>query len=184
MPSETIGVIAERYAAALFDLADSQGALDQVAGDLKTLNAMIRASADLGRLLDSPVLSRADQGKAIAALAQAAGFSTLTRNFLGLAAQNRRLFALPGMIGAYLARLAARRGEIAASVASAAALTPAQLDALTTTLKTTFGASVELDVKVDPSLLGGLVVKVGSRMVDSSLKTKLQHLKLAMKGVG
>jgi F-type H+-transporting ATPase subunit delta len=184
VPSETIGVIAERYATALFELADTQGALDQVAGDLTTLKAMIGESADFRRLIDSPVLSRDEQGKAIAALSKAAGFTVITSNFLGLAAKNRRLFTLPGIIAAYLARLAARRGEMAASVASAVALSQAQIDTLTATLKKTFGSNVNVETAVDPSLLGGLVVKVGSRMVDSSLRTKLQHLKLAMKGVG
>lgn len=184
MPSETIGVIADRYATALFELADSSGSLDQVAGDLKTLQAMLRESADLRRVVDSPVLSREQQGQAIAAVAKAAGFSELTSKFLGLAAKNRRLFTLSGVIASYLGRLAARRGEKSATVASAVALTPAQQDALTTALKAAFGGNVAVDVKVDPSLLGGLVVQVGSRMVDSSLKTKLQHLKLAMKGVG
>jgi F-type H+-transporting ATPase subunit delta len=184
VPSETIGVIASRYATALFELAEAASALDQVAGDLKTLKAMIRESADLRRLVDSPVLSRAEQGRAIDALAKAAGFSDLTVKFLGLAAKNRRLFALSGIIEAYLGRLAALRGEKSASVASAVELSPAQHDALVSALKTAFGGNVAVDVKVDPSLLGGLVVQVGSRMVDSSLKTKLQHLKLAMKGVG
>lgn len=184
MPSETIGVIADRYATALFELADSQKALDAVAGDLKTLKAMIRESADLRRLVDSPVLTRAEMGKAVAALAEAAQFSDLTRNFLGLLAKNRRLFALNGVIAAFLGHLASRRGELAAEVSSAVPLSQSQLDALSSTLKTAFGGDVAVDVTVDPSLLGGLVVKVGSRMVDSSLKTKLQHLKLAMKGVG
>lgn len=184
MPSETIGVIAERYATALFELAESQGALDQVAGDLKTLKAMVRASADLRRLLDSPVLTRAETGKAIAALAEAAKFASLTANFLGLLAKNRRLFSLIGVIDAYLGRLAAKRGEVSAHVASAVPLSQAQQDALVSSLKSAFGGNVAVDVTVDPALLGGMVVKVGSRMVDSSLKTKLQHLKLAMKGVG
>ncbi len=184
MSSETIGVIAERYATALFELAEGGDVLDQVAGDLKTLKAMIRESADLRRLLGSPVLSRADQGKAVAALVQAAGMSQLTANFLGLVAKNRRLFSVGGMIEAYLGRLAKRRGEMAASVSTAVPLSPAQLEALTTSLKTAFGGNVAVTVAVDPELLGGLVVKVGSRMVDSSLKTQLQHLKLAMKGVG
>lgn len=184
MPSETIGVIAERYATALFELAESQGALDQVAGDLKTLKAMIRDSADLQRLLDSPVLTRAETGKAVAALAQAAKFSGLTANFLGLVAQNRRLFTLDGVINAYLGRLAAKRGELSAQVATAVPLSAAQTEALVANLKASFGGNVAVDVAVDPALLGGMVVKVGSRMVDSSLKTKLQHLKLAMKGVG
>jgi F-type H+-transporting ATPase subunit delta len=184
VPSETIGVIAERYATALFELAESQGVLDQVAGDLKTLKAMIRDSVDLRRLLDSPVLTRTESGKAIAALAEAAKFNGLTVNFLGLVAQNRRLFTLIGVINAYLGRLAAKRGELSAHVATAVPLSQSQLDALVSNLKTAFGGNVAVDVAVDPALLGGMVVKVGSRMVDSSLKTKLQHLKLAMKGVG
>lgn len=184
MPSESIGVIAERYATALFELAESQGVLDQVAGDLKALKTMVRESADLKRLLDSPVLTRAETGKAVAALAQAAKFSALTGNFLGLLAKNRRLFTLVGVIDAYLGRLAAKRGELSANVASAVPLSQAQQDALVSSLKTAFGSNVAVDVTVDPALLGGMVVKVGSRMVDSSLKTKLQHLKLAMKGVG
>ncbi|CAA7623506.1 F0F1 ATP synthase subunit delta [Magnetospirillum sp. UT-4] len=184
MPSETIGVIADRYAAALFDLAETQGSLDRVAADLAALKAMLKESADFRRLIDSPVLSRGDQGKAIAALSASAGFGPLTANFLGLAANNRRLFVLPAIIDAFLRRLAAKRGEVAAHVASAVPLTKAQADSLAATLKTAFGSTVTVETVVDPSLLGGLVVKVGSRMVDSSLKTKLQHLKLAMKGVG
>lgn len=184
MPSESIGVIAERYATALFELAENQGALDQVAGDIKTLKSMIRESADLNRLLDSPVLTRSEQGKAVKALADAAEFGGLTANFLGLVAQNRRLFALPGILEAFLKRLAAHRGEISAQVASAVPLSQAQLDSLVSSLKSTFGGGVAVEASVDPELLGGLVVKVGSRMVDSSLRTKLQHLKLAMKGVG
>jgi F-type H+-transporting ATPase subunit delta len=184
VPSETIGVIAERYATALFELADSQNALDLVASDLKSLKAMVRDSADFNRLLDSPVLTRAEQGKAVAALAAAAQFNALTANFLGLAATNRRLPALPGIVECFLGLLAAKRGEIAAKVLSAVELSQDQIAALEASLKTAFGGNVAVDVTVDPSLLGGLMVNVGSRMVDSSLKTKLQHLKLAMKGVG
>lgn len=184
MPSETTGVIAERYATALFELAEGQGSLDQVAGDLKTLKSMIRESADLVKLLDSPVLTRADQAKAMAALAEAAKFGALTANFLGLVAKNRRLPAILGIIDAYLGRLAAKRGEISAKVSSAVPLSQAQQDALASTLQTIYNGAVAVEVAVDPALLGGMVVQVGSRMVDSSLRTKLQHLKLAMKGVG
>ena len=184
MPSETTGVIADRYATALFDLAEGQNALDLVAGDLKSLKTMIGESADLNRLFDSPALTRAEQGKAVAALADAAQFQGLTKNFLGLVAAQRRLHALPGMIEAFLGFLAKKRGEITAKVVSAVELSQGQFDALVSALKATYGGTVAVDVAVDPSLLGGMVVKVGSRMVDSSLKTKLQHLKLAMKGVG
>jgi len=177
-------VIADRYAGALFELAEAQNALDDVAGDLRTLKAMLHDSADLRRLVGSPVLSRAEQGRAIVAVAKAAGFTDLTTRFLGLAAKSRRLFLSDAVINSYLGRLAARRGERTAEVASAVPLSQAQQDALASALAKTFGGTVAVEVKVDPGLLGGLVVKVGSQMVDSSLKTKLQHLKLAMKGVG
>ena len=185
MASEGTGVsgLADRYAAALFDLADERKALDQVADNLRQLRAMLLDSADLRRLVRSPILSRAEQAKAIAAVAERAGFDPLTRNFLGLVAQNRRLFAVPGMIDAFLARLAARRGEVTAEVTSALALTPAQLGAVNEQLRKAMGSKIAVEVRVDPSLLGGLVVKVGSRMVDASLRSKLHRLQLAMKGV-
>ncbi len=184
MASEGKGVsgLADRYAAALFDLADEAKALDQVAGDLRRLRDMLGESADLRRLVRSPVLSRAEQGKAIGALASQAGFNGLTQKFLGLAAQNRRLFAVPDMIAAFLQRLAARRGEITAEVTAAQELSPAQRDAVTEQLKKAMGSKVAVELKVDPALLGGLVVKVGSRMVDASLRSKLHRLQLAMKG--
>jgi len=174
--------LAERYAAALFDLADERKALDAVAGDLQGLRAMLRDSADLRRVIRSPVLSRDEQGKGIAALADKAQISPLTRNFLGLLAQNRRLFALPDMIESFLHRLAERRGEVTAHVVSAQDLSPQQRDAVNEQLRKAVGRKVAVDIEVDPSLLGGLVVKVGSRMVDASLKSKLHRLQLAMKG--
>ena len=175
--------LAERYAAALYELADEGKALDRVAGDLRALAKLIVDSADLLRMIRSPVLDRRDQGRAIKAVLDAMGADALTQKFLGLVAQNRRLFALPAMIRAYLATLAHRRGEIAAEVASAGKLTPAQEQAVTSALRQAMGAKVTVETRVDPSLLGGLVVRVGSRMVDSSLKTKLQKLELAMKGL-
>jgi F-type H+-transporting ATPase subunit delta len=183
--SEGTGVsgLADRYAAALFDLADERRALDQVADNLRQLRAMLADSADLRRLVRSPILSRIEQGKAIKAVAESAGFDALTRNFLGLVAQNRRLFAVPGMIVAFLARLAARRGEVTAEVTSAQELTPAQLGAVNEQLRKAMGSKIAVEVRVDPGLLGGLVVKVGSRMVDASLRSKLHRLQLAMKGV-
>lgn len=184
MSSEANGAIADRYSAALFELAEQQSALDAVAADLKTLKAMVAESADLRRLLRSPVVSRKDQQKAVEALASKAGFNGLTLKFLGLVAQNRRLFALDGVIEAYLSRLAAKRGEVTAQVASAVVLNETQVGAISAALKKVVGSNVTLDLSVDPALLGGLVVKVGSRMVDGSLRTKLQHLQLSMKGVG
>ena len=185
MASEGKGVsgLAERYGAALFDLADERKELDTVAGDLQTLRAMVRESGDLRRLIRSPVLSREDQGKAIGAIAQQARLSPLTRNFLGLLAQNRRLFALPDMVTSFLQRLAERRGEVTAHVTSAQDLTPTQRDAINEQLRKAVGRKVAVDIQVDPSLLGGIVIKVGSRMVDASLKSKLHRLQLAMKGV-
>jgi F-type H+-transporting ATPase subunit delta len=175
--------LADRYAAALFDLADERKALDAVAGDLESLRAMLRDSADLRRLIRSPVLTREVQGKGIAALAELARVSPLTRNFLGLLAQNRRLFALPDMIGGFLRRLAERRGEVTAHVLTAQDLSPAQREAVNGQLRKAVGRKVAVDIEVDPSLLGGMVVRVGSRMVDGSLKSKLHRLQLAMKGV-
>jgi F-type H+-transporting ATPase subunit delta len=183
--SEGTGVsgIADRYATALFDLADEHKVLDQVADDLRGLRAMLSESADLRRMVQSPVLSRAEQAKGIAAIAECAGCDALTRKFLGLVAQNRRLFAVPGMISAFLAKLAARRGEVTAEVTSAQELTPAQLASVNEQLRRAMGSKIAVEVKVDPTLLGGLVVKVGSRMVDASLRSKLHRLQLAMKGV-
>lgn len=184
MSSAVTGSIAERYSAALFELAEEQSCLDAVAADLKSLKALIAESEDLRRLLKSPVLSRAEQQKAVGALAERAGLSLLSKNFLGLVARNRRLFAVEGMTAAYLARLAKKRGEVTAEVASAVPLADKQIGAIESALKKVVGSNVTLDVTVDPGLLGGLVVKVGSRMVDGSLRTKLQHLQLSMKGVG
>lgn len=176
--------IAGRYATALFELADEKHLLDEVASDLKGLKAMLAGSGDLRRLVLSPVLSRTDQGRAMTAVLDAAKAGPVTRNFAALAASNRRLFALPAMIDSYLAMLAARRGEVTAEVTAATPLTEAQERTLAETLKKLIGAKVAVDLRIDRDLLGGLVVKVGSRLFDSSLRTKLRKLELAMKGVG
>ena len=183
--SEGTGVsgLADRYAAALFELADERKALDQVAADLRSLRQLLAESPDLRRLVRSPILSRVEQGKAIVAVAERAGFDGLTRSFLGLVAHNRRLFAVPAMIEAFLRRLAARRGEVTAEVTSAQELTPAQLSAVNEQLRKAVGSKIAVEVKVDKNLLGGLIVKVGSRMVDASLRSKLHRLQLAMKSV-
>jgi F-type H+-transporting ATPase subunit delta len=176
--------LAARYAAALFELADEAKQLDSVAADLKTVKAMIEGSTDLRRMVRSPVLSRAQQGGALAAVLQQAGIGDLVRRFAALVAENRRLFALVDMIDAYLSDLARRRGEVTATVTSAAELSEAQTAAVTDALKRAVGGKVAVELRTDASLIGGLVVKVGSRMIDSSLKSKLQRLQLAMKGVG
>lgn len=186
MAGETTGVsgLAERYAAALFELADERHALDAVAGDLRELRAMVAGSGDFLRLIRSPVLTRDEQGKAVAALAERAGLSPLTRDFLGVVAANRRLFAVPAMIEAYLQKLAARRGEVTAEIVVAQPLGEARQAALMEQLRRAIGARVTVDIRVDPALLGGMTVKVGSRMVDASLSSRLQRLRLAMRGVG
>jgi F-type H+-transporting ATPase subunit delta len=176
--------LAGRYASALFDLAKADNQLDAVTGDLDSLNAMIGESEDLRRLLDSPVISSDDQGRAISAIAEKAGFNDLTRNFIGVVSGNRRLFVLPAIISAFRDILGAHRGEATAEVVSAAELSDKQLTDLGDSLKKAIGSKVTIDASVDPELLGGLVVKVGSRMVDSSLRTKLQQLRLAMIGIG
>lgn len=186
MASDTTGVsgLAERYAAALFDLADERRMLDEVASDLRQLRAMLEVSGDLMRLIRSPILSRDEQGKAIGALGERAGLSRLVRDFLAVVARNRRLFAVPAMIEAFLAKLAARRGELTAQVTAAQPLSEGQLGALHEQLRHSIGSKVSIDVRVDPGLIGGMIVKIGSRLVDGSLKSKLQRLQLAMKSVG
>ena len=128
--AEQVSGLASRYATALYDLADEQGALDTVAGDLKSLRKMIHESDDFARFIKSPVLTRTEQAGAIKAVAEKAQLSALTQKFLGLAAANRRLFALPGIISGFLSTLATRRGEVAAEVTSAAPLSDAQLSAI------------------------------------------------------
>ena len=186
MASEAPGVsgIAERYAAALFDLADERRTFDEVASDLRQLRTMLAASVDLSRLVRSPILTRGEQGKAIAALATHADFSPLVRDFLAVVAKNRRLFAIPAMIEAYLEKLAERRGEITAQVIAARPLSETQLALLSDQLRRSAGRRVSVDARVDPGLIGGMIVRVGSRMVDGSIKSKLQRLQLAMKGIG
>jgi len=179
-----VSEIAGRYATALFELADEKNILDQVAADLRGLKALLAESKDLRRLVRSPILSRADQEKAMAAVLEQANADRITRNFVALAARNRRLFALPGIIDAYLAMLAERRGEVTAEVTAANPLSDSQQKTLAETLRKLVGAKVAVNLRVDRELLGGLIVKMGSRLFDSSLRTKLRKLELAMKGVG
>jgi F-type H+-transporting ATPase subunit delta len=185
LASETTGVtsLAERYAAALFELADEQRALDPVASDLRELRTMLRESGDLLRLIRSPVLSREQQGKAIGIVAERAGLSALVRNFLAVVARNRRLFAVPAMIEAFLAQLASRLGEVTAQVTAAQPLSDAQQEALNDHLQRSIGGRVSIDVHIDAGLIGGIIVKLGSRMVDASIRSKLQRLQLAMKSI-
>jgi F-type H+-transporting ATPase subunit delta len=174
--------MAGRYAAALFEIAKDEKQFAQVEKDVKAFQAMLDASEDLRRLVRSPVISAENQATALAALLQKAEISNLTANFLKVIARNRRLFAVADMLKNFRALLARERGEVSADVASAHPLSAEQMNALKDTLKAQMGKDVQINTRVDPNLLGGLVVKVGSRMIDSSLRTKLNNLKVAMKG--
>ncbi|MBP6011614.1 MAG: F0F1 ATP synthase subunit delta [Alphaproteobacteria bacterium] len=184
MASENVSVagLAGRYATALFELATETKSLDAVAGDLTRLNALIAGSADLARLVRSPVFSREEQGRAIDAVLTRLNVNPLTKNFIGLLAQKRRLFALTGIVSAFEALVARQRGEMTAEVTSAQPLKAEQRTALLGTLKDAMKREMRLTERVDPSLLGGLVVKVASRQIDSSLKSKLVRLERAMRG--
>jgi F-type H+-transporting ATPase subunit delta len=176
--------VAGRYAAALFDLAKDASKLAVVEGDLGKFQGLLDQSTDLVRLVRSPVIAADDQARALGAILDKAGVDGLTANFLKLVAKNRRLFALPDMIKAFRAQAAKARGETRAEVTSAVALTDAQVAELKKSLKASVGKEVMLDARVDPTLLGGLIVKVGSRMVDSSIRTKLENLKVVLSGNG
>ena len=180
--TQGLSAIAQRYATALYELADSSKALDEVAEDLRGLRQALVESEDMVRLVRSPILGRDQQAKAMEAILAKAGASALTQKFVGTVAMNRRLFALNHIITAFLNELARRRGEVTAEVTSAKALTKTQEKALIDALKQAIGSKVAIETKVEPALIGGLIVKVGSRMIDSSLRSKLQRLQLAMKG--
>ncbi len=174
--------IYDRYATALFELADEGKCLDEVAKDLKALHDLYGESEDLQRLVLSPILDREDQARAVDAIAERQQVHDLTRKFVGLLATKRRLFAFDGIMKAFLEEVARRRGEVTAEVTSARSLSQEQTDAIEAALRSAVGSKVAVNHHVDPELIGGLVVRVGSRMVDSSLKTKLQKLSYAMKG--
>lgn len=179
---QTISGMAGRYATALFELALENKAVDAVKKDLDQFNALIADSADLNRLVRSPVFDADEQLKALSAVLAKAGIGGLAANFLRVITTNRRLFAVRDMIRGYRALVARHKGEVTAHVTVAEKLSDMHLDTLKSTLKTvTSGKDIDLDVKIDPAVIGGLIVKVGSRMVDSSLRTKLNSIKLAMK---
>lgn len=173
-----------RYASALFDLAKEQKQVPAIETELARFAALLDGSDDLRRLVKSPVFSADEQGRALKSVLAKAGIGGLAGNFLNLLARNRRLFAASDMIKAFRAIAAKDRGEVAAEVTSAQPLTADQTAALRDALKASVGKDVTLSTHVDPSLLGGLIVKIGSRMIDSSLATRLSMLKVAMKGTG
>jgi F-type H+-transporting ATPase subunit delta len=173
--------VAGRYATALFELALEAKALDGVAADLQRFEDLLGASADLARVVKSPVFTAEEQANALGAVLEKAGVRGLSGKFLLTVARNRRLFAVRDMIKAFRILLARHRGETSAEVIVAEPLAEKHLAALKGMLAATTKKDVALDVKIDPSILGGLIVKLGSRMVDASLKTKLNSIKLAMK---
>ncbi len=183
-PASISSGIAARYATALFDLAKEEGGLKALEADADALGAALAASPEFVSMIGSPVVSREDQLGAINAIAAKMGLSTLTANTLALMAQKRRLFVLPQLVNDLLARIAAEKGEVTAEVTSAAALSAEQAAALSATLKARVGKDVKLKTAVDESLIGGLVVKLGSTMIDTSVRSKLAALQNAMKEVG
>lgn len=185
--SETASIsssIAARYASALFDLSKGEGKLTALESDIDTLAEMLELSTDFQNLISSPVYTRAEQGDAVTALAAKIGLDALTSNTLALMASKRRLFALPQLVAALRDRIAQEKGEVTAEVTSAKALTQTQQKSLTDTLKAQFGKDIKLSTSVDNDIIGGLIVKVGSKMIDTSIRSKLANLQNAMKEVG
>ena len=180
----SVSGVSGRYATALFELARDEKSIDAVKADLERFDAMLLDSADLKRLVRSPVFSSDVQSKALSAVLDKAGISGISANFLKVLTANRRLFAVDQVIRAFRALVAKFKGEATADITVAEKLSDKNLDALKAALKSVTGKDVSLDVKVDPSIIGGLVVKLGSRMVDSSLRTKLNSIKHAMKEAG
>ena len=182
--SSPVSGIAERYAGSLYELAAQSNSVESVEADLGRFEALLSESDDLTRMIKSPVFSAEEQFKAVAAILDKAGITGLVGNFVRVVAQNRRLFAVPAMIKAFRDIAADARGEVSAEVTSAHPLTASQEEELKAALKGVTGKDVAIAATVDPSLLGGLVVKIGSRQIDTSLRTKLNSLKLALKEVG
>ena len=176
--------MAGRYATALFELALEAKALDAIAEELTRFDNLVQENADLTRLVRSPVFTADEQVRALAEILDKTGIGGLAAKFLRLVAQNRRLFAVRAMIRAYKALVARHKGEVTAQVTVAEPLSERHRDALTDALKSVTKQDVQIDLRVDPAIIGGLVVKLGSRMVDSSLRTKLNAIKLAMKETG
>ncbi len=175
--------VALRYASALFDLAKESNAVDAVAGDLGRFDQLIRGSEDLQRLIRNPIFTAEEQSRAVDAILGKAGISGLAGNFIRLVASKRRLFALPDMIRAYQDFVSDAKGIVRAQVILAETPSDTVLNEIKAALRDVAKADVAVDVKIDPSLIGGLIVKMGSRMVDASVRTKLNSIRLAMKEV-
>ncbi len=177
-----IGGLAGRYATAAFELAREENALDRLASDLSALKDLLSGSPELGRLVRSPAFSREEQASGMESVLRQANASPLATKLVLLLARKRRLFILSDVIDAFAALLARHRGEVAASVTTARALDAQETEDLKQVLKQNLGREPKLELHVDPSLLGGLVLRIGSRMIDSSLRTKLDGLRTAMRG--
>jgi len=175
--------MAGRYATALFELALESKAVDQVQSDLKAFDSLVASSQDLTRLVRSPVFSADEQAKALATVLGKAGIKGIAANFLRVVASNRRLFAVREIIRGFNALVARHKREVTAQVTVAEQLSDARMGEIRDALKQVTGKDVQVDVDVDPSIIGGLKVKLGSRMIDASLRTKLNSIKLAMKEV-
>ena len=183
-PASISSGIAERYATAIFEISKEGKSLKQLEANLNDLGAALADSADLRDLISSPVVSRADQGAAIATIGTKMGLEKVLQNGLGLMAEKRRLFVLPQLVKQLQDMIAEDKGEMTAEVVSAKELTKAQSDKLAKTLKARMGKAVNINATVDESLIGGLVVKVGSKMIDTSIRSRLNSLQNAMKEVG
>jgi F-type H+-transporting ATPase subunit delta len=179
-----VGGMAQRYATALFELALEANAVDSVVADLEQFNGLLAESPDLMRLVRSPVVSATEQSSAVAAVLDRVGIGGLAARFLKVLAVNRRLFAVREIFRAFTLLVADHKGEATAAVTVAEPLSDAHLREIKDALHEVTGKNVKVDVKIDPAIIGGLVVKLGSRMVDSSLRTKLNALRQAMKEVG
>ncbi|WP_062226936.1 F0F1 ATP synthase subunit delta [Aureimonas frigidaquae] len=182
--SSPVSGVAERYAQSLFELSQDEGSIEATESELRQFRTLIDDSADFRRLVESPAFSSEDQVRAVSGIVAAVRPSALVGNFLKVVASNRRLFALPQIITAFIELARAARGEVEARVTSAHALTPEQRQELSTALSAFSGKTVSMQEDVDPAILGGLVVRIGSRQIDTSLRTKLNSLKLALKEVG
>ena len=178
--SNASAALTARYATALIELAHQAGKTARIEQDLDRLAEMIKSSSDLTHLIRSPAISRMAQHKALTALAQKAGFDVLTTNFLGVLVHNRRLNAIGAMIRTVKDQMAHRRGEVTVQVETAQDMTPAQMQALQEALAKGMNRTVSIRAKVEPSILGGMIVTVGSRMFDDSVRRKLEKLKIAM----
>ncbi|WP_397542703.1 F0F1 ATP synthase subunit delta [Roseovarius salis] len=183
-PASISSGIAERYATAIFEISQEDKSLEKLEANIADLSAALDESEDLRNFINSPILSRAEMAKGIAAIADKMGLAPVLKNGLGVMAEKRRLFVLPQLLAKLREMIAEHKGEVTADVVSAKALTKAQSEKLAKTLKANVGKDVNIKATVDEGLIGGLVVKVGSKMIDTSIRSRLNSLQNAMKEVG